>query len=93
MCDAQTSDIQALENQRQNKHKGKCCVTKKEKISPPLMFNPNNSQHSIGCCEIDPNCERPHIYTKEERKLNGIHAEWNKGCFEEFNILLLQPMI
>ena len=86
LCEAKTSDIQALKKHRQNKHKGKSCVTKKEKVAPPPMCDPKNAQHTSECCERDLNNERPHIYTKEERKQNGVCVEWNKGCCEELEL-------
>ena len=78
-CNFDTTNIDVLKQHKQLKHWRKITETLKTKVLPLAKCDPNDPSHTSECCNRDPKQKKPKIFTHEERKLNGICLDWNRG--------------
>ena len=85
-CDYETLNKDVLKKHKQEKHADRIIQTKKEKVLPPPKCNLKDVSHSSLCCDRKLGVKKPVIYTHDQRALNGICTDWNKGYCAESDL-------
>ena len=71
--------MNVLNTHRMYVHESVVHETKRETKLPPPQCDLNCTYHSSECCDRQPGSAMPRIFTKLQRKQNGICIEWNQG--------------
>ena len=83
-CNYETLNKDILKIHTASKHGSSVSKTTREKVTPQPKCNPKDSHHSTECCNRDPRTQKPVIHSHQQRKLNGVCIDWNKGqCDKE----------
>ena len=85
-CDYETLNKDVLKLHKTEKHGDPFLETRREKEFPPPKCNLQDPSHSTKCCDRTKGSKKPKIYSKEERKSNGICINWNMGACEYYEL-------